>query len=34
LGSSRILADWSAWGWFAWVWERSPGSFIGLQDRQ
>jgi hypothetical protein len=32
LGSSRILAGWSTWVWFAWGWERLPGSFIVLHD--
>jgi hypothetical protein len=26
------LAGWSASAWFAWVWERLPGSFIGLDQ--
>src|SRR5439155_27113405 len=34
LGSSRILAGSSAWLWFAWAWERLPGNFIGVYERQ
>ena len=26
--------SWSTSVWFAWVWERLPGSFIGFRDRQ